>query len=32
MKLTDILKGTEYSLGLFKQQYIDDLEKKSQQK
>lgn len=28
MKLTDILKGTEYSLGLFKQQYIDDLEKK----
>jgi len=26
MKLSDILKGSEYSLGLFKQQYIDDLE------
>lgn len=27
MKLTEILKGSEYSLGLFKQQYINDLEK-----
>lgn len=26
MKLSDILKGTDYSLNLFNQQYIDDLE------
>ena len=26
MKLSDILKGTEYSLDLFKKQYIDELE------